>query len=641
MTQLRVLEAKALMSNSIVKNLASNLNDLASVVEEIRQLSEDLDLPEEETKSLIEKMNKAKELISEWSKFPWWKRLFKGNHGKELTSLNEEIERFCKVVMPAQSRRDGLKLLKEFSIQTEKIRGVSCSVPRPPDFTVGLDVPLKELKTLLMKEEESLLLLTAAGGCGKTTLVQMLGHDEEIKGIFGEGNIFYVTISKTPNLKVTVQRLFHHVGVQVPEFQSDEDAINHLQELPKQVGSNPMLLILDDVWPGSEPLLEKFKFHMPKSKILVTTRTAFPRFSFTYNLKPLNAEDAMALFRYSASLKDGTSCIPDEDIEKVMKGCGGFPLALEVIGGSLRGQPAEVQLSRVRKWTNNRFIYNPDLLVRLQSSLEFSDDEVTLKECFMDLGSFPEDQRIPVPALIDMWAELYEPDEDGINAIANLHELTTRNLANLVRTRYDDSFFLWCDILVACFLSSYESFLSSWCNIQAPKVEVLVLNFQTKTYSLPKFVDTMDKLKAFGSCTIQVSDALPNLMEINIDYCNDLVELPAGLLLRLRSCTDLSELPDSIRSLHKLRILDISDCLSIKHLPKHIGELCNLEELHMKGCLNLRNEFPQSTTKLDQLKLVICDEERTKLWEPIKQDLTNLEVKVAEKNINLSWLLKS
>jgi Leucine-rich repeat (LRR) protein len=178
--------------------------------------------------------------------------------------------------------------------------------------------------------------------------------------------------------------------------------------------------------------------------------------------------------------------------------------------------------------------------------------------------------------------------------------------------------------------------------------------------------------QAFGSCTIQVSDALPNLMEINIDYCNDLVELPVGLcevillkklsitnchklstlpkgigmlvnleVLRLRSCTDLFELPDSIRSLHKLRILDISDCLSIKHLPKHIGELCNLEELHMKGCLNLRNEFPQSTTKLDQLKLVICDEERSKLWEPIKQDLTNLEVKVAEKNINLSWLLKS
>ena len=124
-----------------------------------------------------------------------------------------------------------------------------------------------------------------------------------------------------------------------------------------------------------------------------------------------------------------------------MKGCGGFPLALEVIGGSLCGQPAEVQLSRVRKWTNNRFIYNPDLLVRLQSSLEFSDDEVTLKECFMDLGSFPEDQKTYAAALIDMWAELYNLDEDGVDAIAILQELTIWHLASLVMTKYGDFLF--------------------------------------------------------------------------------------------------------------------------------------------------------------------------------------------------------
>ena len=146
-------------------------------------------------------------------------------------------------------------------------------------------------------------------------------------------------------------------------------------------------------------------------------------------------------------------------------------------------------------------------------------------------------------------------------------------------------------IHVECPLTSYiirfadESFSSTWCNIQAPKVEVLVLNFQTNNYSIPAFVDKMDNLKvliitnygffptelrnfqllkflpnlktirlekasipslckapillkslkkislfmcniaqAFGNYTIQVSDALPNLMEINIDYCNDLVE---------------------------------------------------------------------------------------------------------------------
>jgi hypothetical protein len=50
--------------------------------------------------------------------------------------------------------------------------------------------------------------------------------------------------------------------------------------------------------------------------------------------------------------------------------------------------------------------------------------------------------------------------------------------------------------------------------------------------------------------------------------------------------------------------------------------------------------LPESTLDLDQLKLVICDEERAKLWEPIKKFLPELKVEVAEKDINLNWLPK-
>ena len=177
--------------------------------------------------------------------------------------------------------------------------------------------------------------------------------------------------------------------------------------------------------------------------------------------------------------------------------------------------------------------------------------------------------------------------------------------------------------------------------------------------------------QAFGNSTIQVSNSLPNLMEINIDYCNDLVELPTWLcevislknlsitnchklfalpegigklvnleVLRFRSCTELSELSESIRSLHKLRILDISDCLSIIKLPKHIGELHQLKELHMIKCLKLRKQLPPSTVDLRQLKLVVCDEERAKLWEPIKESFSGLKVMVPQEDINLHWLQK-
>jgi hypothetical protein len=133
-----------------------------------------------------------------------------------------------------------------------------------------------------------------------------------------------------------------------------------------------------------------------------------------------------------------------------VKGCGGFPLALKVIGGSLSGYSEAVWRSRVMKWSNGHSILDShsDLLHCLQRSLDFNGDEIILKECFMELGLFPEDQRIPVAALIDMWSELHELDEDGIHTIAILHEIAIRNLANLVVTRYIGFICVSCDFPV-------------------------------------------------------------------------------------------------------------------------------------------------------------------------------------------------
>ena len=131
------------------------------------------------------------------------------------------------------------------------------------------------------------------------------------------GNIFFVNVSKTPNLKVIVKNLFIYNVDECPEFQSDEDAINQLEQLLNQIGL-PILLILDDVWPESESLIDKFKFNIPNYKIVVTSRKAFSRFKFTFKLNPLDHEDAMRLFCHSASMQDGSSYILEEDMEKVL-----------------------------------------------------------------------------------------------------------------------------------------------------------------------------------------------------------------------------------------------------------------------------------------------------------------------------------
>ncbi|KAL4644917.1 hypothetical protein ACB092_02G198700 [Castanea dentata] len=782
---------KKVENQALLKRLGSRLGSrldrlLPSVIDDIKRYN----LPKKNTKCSIEDVKKGENLVRKCSKSRRWMMCcFKVCCP---TESDEDIARSCEDDTEANSTRNhgteisiNLNIVQEQEDSNLDKKRVFCAVRRPPDFTVGFDMPMMELKTLLLKEEVHQLLLTAPAGCGKTTLVQMLCQDKQIKGMF-TNNILFVNVSKAPNVKVIVRNLFSYKGIRPKyQIQSDDDAIYQLPQMLNHIGPNPILLILDDVWLGSEFLLEKLKFNIPNLKILVTSRTAFPRFKHTYNLKQLNDVDAMTLFCHSAFLQDKSSYIPEEDIKKIVRGCGGFPLVLKMIGGSLCGQHAVVWHSRLLKWSDGHFFFNSDteLLPHLQKSLEFPDDKIIIKECFLDLGSFYAEQRISAAILIDMWAELYELDEDGIHAIANLQELTIRNLANLEMTRktasevksyYNEDFVTQHNILRELALhqssqepigqrkrlimnisgtnlpkwwmeqkqqpinarllsiSTDESFLGSWCNIQAPKVEVLVLNFQTKNYPLPEFVEKANELKvlivsncgffhaeiknfqllwslpnlkrirlekisisclcktlvplkslrklslfmcnigtAFENCTIQGSYALPNLKEINIDYCNDLVELPVGLcdiihlkklcitnchklsilpkgigklvnleVLRIRSCTNLSELSESIRSLHKLSILDISDCLSISKLPKYIGELCNLKVLNMKGCLRLCNPLPESTIYLKQLMIVVCDEERAKLWEPIKDVLIKLKIEVAKKDINLNWLLK-
>lgn len=124
---------------------------------------------------------------------------------------------------------------------------------------------------------------------------------------------------------------------------------------------------------------------------------------------------------------------------QVVEGCKGFPLAITVAGKSLCGQPLEIWHERLIKWSEHSSILDSEteLLLCLQTSLDVSNKEMSMvKECFLDLGSFPEDQRIPVAALIDIWTESYGSLDQDILCVAKLHQITNRSLANLVVTRY-------------------------------------------------------------------------------------------------------------------------------------------------------------------------------------------------------------
>jgi len=134
-------------------------------------------------------------------------------------------------------------------------------------------------------------------------------------GKFGE-NILFFTVSKTPDLKNSVQRLFQHCENEKPHFIDDEDAVKNLRSLLSTIGkTDPVMLVLDNVWEGSESFVEAFEVQVPDCKILVTSRVEFPRFGTSLFLGPIGEDDVVTVFRHFALLNDGTrgSYVPDEE----------------------------------------------------------------------------------------------------------------------------------------------------------------------------------------------------------------------------------------------------------------------------------------------------------------------------------------
>lgn len=103
-----------------------------------------------------------------------------------------------------------------------------------------------------------------------------------------------------------------------------------------------------------------------------------------------------------------------------------------MIGASLRGQPPKIWASAKNRLSQGETIsdsHENKLLERMAASIECLSGKV--RECFLDLGSFPEDKKIPLDVLINMWMEIHDLDEE--DAFAILVELSNKSLLTLVK----------------------------------------------------------------------------------------------------------------------------------------------------------------------------------------------------------------
>eukprot|EP00253_Pinus_taeda_P020070 PITA_20070 len=475
------------------------------------------------------------------------------SQSKDEGKLNETI--FKHVSKLTNDAHENAMILQQMVADDDMFDGASDEPPCiydgsfKPDFVVGIEKNIWNLKKILLQREVSVVGVHGMGGLGKTTMALALCNDQEIKEFF-RNNIIFLTVSQSPNLKGILETLWEKITHgKNPKFQNVEEAHRQLQQLIQRK-DKPTLVVLDDVW--SRVHLEKLLFEGKGHKTLVTTRdrSTIPREVSTqiYELPLLDDADALSLFCLWAFGQRSIPSTADEHLVKQVKAeCKGLPLALMVIGSSLHGEPRPTWERAKNKLLNGEPISNyhkQRLLICLQTSIDVLDQEV--RECFLDLGSFPEDRKISVDALLDIW--VYVRKMEWKDALVTLLELASRNLLNLMNLRpsrnqeinYESAselYFSQHDVMrdLAIYLASQDSVVhrkrllmpkkehnfprkweflkdqtfdaqivsihtgsmeeNQWCDINFCKVEALVLLFSASEYFLPPFLRSMKNLK--------------------------------------------------------------------------------------------------------------------------------------------------
>ncbi|TKY57772.1 disease resistance protein [Spatholobus suberectus] len=407
---------------------------------------------------------------------------------------------------------------------------------------VGLAFGKNKVKGMVVGREDLWVVgISGIGGSGKTTLAREVCRDDQVRCYYRE-RILFLTVSQSPNVEHLRTKIWGYImgnerldaNYVVPQWTPQFEFRSEVRTL----------IVLDDVW--SLSVLEQLVCRIPGCKFLVVSRFKFPVLSASYEVELLSDEDALSLFCHHAFGQKSIPLAATENLVKqVVTECGRLPLALKVIGASLRDQTEMFWLSVKNRLSQGQSIgesHEINLIERMAISINYLPEKI--KECFLDLCSFPEDKKIPLDVLINMWVEIHDIPETEAYAI--VVELSNKNLLTLMKEAHAGGMYSSCfeisvtqhDVLrdMALNLSNrasinerrrlvmpkrengmpkewlrykhrpFEAQIVSihtgemkeldWCNLEFPMAEVLIINFTSTEYFLPPFINRMPNLRA-------------------------------------------------------------------------------------------------------------------------------------------------
>ncbi|XP_037423680.1 putative disease resistance RPP13-like protein 3 [Triticum dicoccoides] len=349
---------------------------------------------------------------------------------------------------------DASSSIDEVNSYTEDIRSHSASNIDEAEL-VGFAKAKQELIEMVDVNSRDglckMIFLVGMGGLGKTTLARKAYESkQDIVNRFS--CCAWVTVSqsfsKIEMLKDMIRQLLGTDSLRkcLKDLEGKSVQVDDLgMYLRKELEQKRYFIVLDDLWTiNAWNWFKDFSFPIRNNKgsrIIVSTRDVglagkCTSESLIYHLKHLQIEDATNLLLRKTG-KTQEDMKNDKEmmivVNKMVKKCGGLPLAVLTIGGMLANK-------RVTEWEN---IYKQiPLELEVNPSLEAMRRIVTmsynwlpshLKSCFLYLSIFPEDFEIKSSRLVERWiAEGFVRARVGVNikdvGISYFTELINRSM---------------------------------------------------------------------------------------------------------------------------------------------------------------------------------------------------------------------
>eukprot|EP01018_Ginkgo_biloba_P014680 Gb_01300 [translate_table: standard] len=399
------------------------------------------------------------------------------------------------------------------------------------------------------------------------------------------------------------------------------------------------LIVLDDVWEEEDSLVERIGLPVESScKIVISSRMKAVCTKMgadrVHDMELLSEDDSWKLFCFHAFPDCGQT--PPQEIEEVArdieKMCGRLPLAVKTVAASM---------SSIKRLPNRLRRLNEEVIPNnIMPILRLSYDALPayLKQCFLYCSAFPEDSKIDVEYLINLWiAEGFihtENKEDLMDvALSYVNELTDRclievseslsessTLISQVKFEVSESF---------VFLPLWEHKIEKYLRIH-DLLRDLSLSLVKENNcvfdagkGLPQFLHSQEtrglrriSLRRREKRSIPLSNKFPGLRTLLLNS-NTIIEplIPNSFISNLKSLrvldlswTGISSLPKSIENL-KLLPKEIGELHCLKHLdasrhnrhilmPTWISKLTSLETLRGFAFM----EGKSTALRIDDLK---------------------------------------